>query len=148
MASKRRASLSPRTARRAFLLFNALLFLLVAGIFVYLYLLRVWELPFACHVHDRLHIYCPGCGCTRAVEELLRFRLLASLLANPAVLLGGLTAVYYEITLLFAARRGGRVSSLPAILYAAVILTFFAIRNMLLIGFRIDYLNDLLVFWS
>lgn len=133
---------------RSFLLFQAGILLLAAVLFVYLYLLRVWELPFSCHIHDRLHIYCPGCGCTRALEELLRLRPIASFLSNPMVLLGGLCAIYYEISLFRAARHRTRASALPAILYVAAILVFFVIRNILLIAFRVDYLNDLVLFWS
>ena len=147
MTKKSDAS-APRSALRAFFLFNAILLALLAAFFVYLYLLRVVGLPFSCHVHDRLHLYCPGCGCTRAAEELLRLRLISSLLSNPAVLGGGAVILYYEIALLLSARRGTRVSPLPAILFAVALIAFFVIRNLLLVCFRIDYLNDLVVFWS
>ena len=32
-----------------------------------------------CIVYDKLHIYCCGCGATRALEDLMRFRILEAL---------------------------------------------------------------------
>ncbi len=145
------ASTRIRTALRPFrhlLLFNGLLFLFCAVLLLYLYLLREVEFPFFCAFHDRTQLYCPGCGATRALEELLRLRFLSSLRANPIVLLGGLTAGYYEYALFRHARVGRRPSTLPVLLYAGAIVAWFLLRNILLVFFHIDYLDDLLIYWS
>ena len=42
----------------------------------------------ACVIFTRWHIYCPACGGTRAVEALLRGRVVQSLYWNPAVPVG------------------------------------------------------------
>ncbi len=38
-----------------------------------------------CVIYDKLGIYCPGCGCTRAFEALLKFDIKSSIIYNPAV---------------------------------------------------------------
>ena len=132
---------------RPFALFNLLLLLLLVGGAVYFSLAARAPALFACHFARRAHLYCPGCGGSRALFALLRFDLLGSLIANPAVLFGGATVLYYEIALLRYA-RGGRVSATPAIAYAALILITFFVRNILLVACGIDPLGDLIGYWS
>lgn len=48
-----------------------------------------------CWFYTEYHIYCPGCGCTRALIAMMRGQWAASLYYNPAVLLvSGLLTVY------------------------------------------------------
>lgn len=46
-----------------------------------------------CAIYDKLGIYCPGCGCTRAFEALLHFNIKASIYYNPTV--------FYSVIILF-----------------------------------------------
>ena len=132
---------------RFFCLFNLCLLAAALAVLLYLYLLRVAELPFFCGFARLTNLYCPGCGFTRATEALLRGRLLSSLAAHPFALLGVLTVLYYELTLFLAARGRGRPSAAPAVAFAIGVVTFFLIRNLLLVCGGVDLLGDLAAFW-
>lgn len=127
-------------------LFNVLLFLFLAVCAAYFSLALRYPAVFACAFAQRAHLYCPGCGGSRALFALLRLDILGSLACNPAVLFGGATVAYYEIALVGYA-RGRRVSAVPAIAYAALILLFFLVRNILLVVAGIDPLGDLIAYW-
>ncbi len=132
---------------RHFLLYN--LSLAAAGLLLllYLFLLRVAGAPFLCFFSFASHLYCPGCGMTRATEALLRLDLATSLSTNPMALLLLFTLVYYEVAFFLAMRRGQRVSPWPLILFAAALLLYFVLRNLLLVFGGIDPLGDLIIYW-
>lgn len=52
----------------------------------------------ACWFYTRWHIYCPGCGGTRAFIALLSGRMLDSLWFHPAVLVGAVSAAAYLVS--------------------------------------------------
>ena len=52
----------------------------------------------ACWFYTRWHIYCPGCGGTRAFIALLSGRMLDSLCFHPAVLVGAVSAAAYLVS--------------------------------------------------
>ncbi|MBQ2767842.1 MAG: DUF2752 domain-containing protein [Clostridia bacterium] len=121
----------------------------------YLYFALARRYPFltvGCAMKQILHIYCPGCGGTRAVRALLFGQLGESLRANPIVLWGaGLLAVQYVRTIRALVRRDPACCRIPAWSWISVIvilLVFFVVRNVLLIGFGYDYLGDNLAFWE
>lgn len=72
--------------------------LFLAGALFVLYLSGIdfgqW-LP-GCFLYEKYHLYCPGCGGTRAVRALLKGQLLKSFLYHPVVLY---TAVIYILFL-------------------------------------------------
>lgn len=133
---------------RPLALLNLLLFLFVVGGALYLALASRAPGLFACVFARRAHLYCPGCGGSRALYALLRFDLLASLTANPAVLGGILTLGYYEIAFFRAARGRGRARSWPLVAFAVLIVSFFVLRNLLLVLCGIDPLGDQIGYWS
>lgn len=103
---------------------------------------------FACSVLQNLHIYCPGCGFTRAVRALLRLDIISSLRYNASVLVAVLVILYYEWRFFLSALRADfgvfkKSKVYPAILLAVSILVVFAVRNVLLWGFGIDMIGDL-----
>lgn len=112
-------------------------------------LLQGWGIlpSFPCAVHELLHIYCPGCGGTRAIRVLLQGHFLQSLICNPAVILGILLVLYYEtgvvVTLI---KKNGKYYFYRkmglAIGYLGVVLVFAVVRDWLLICFQVDLLND------
>lgn len=95
------------------------------------------------------HLYCPGCGCTRALRALLRLDLVGSLTANPSVAVTALILLWYELCFLRNAhRQSGRVSAIPLYIGCAFFIGWGILRNLLLVRLGIDPLGDLLVFWS
>ena len=99
-----------------------------------------------CTFLETTHMYCPGCGGTRALMALAKGHIIKSLCFNPTVILGVLLIMYYEITVLMTVlSKKNRVyytkSTKPVVIYVSIILAFFVIRNVLLVGFGIDILN-------
>ena len=101
-----------------------------------------------CGLKSFFHLYCPGCGGTRALEHLLHLRLIESLLCNPLVLFMAVCLIYYWLkTLIELIRQHGDAyfSIHLGFLWAFLIILvgFFFIRNFLLLQFGIDYLGEL-----
>ena len=95
-----------------------------------------------------LHLYCPGCGGTRAALALLEGNFLRALLANPTVPVLFAVLLYYEVFALahlFGKGKGRlrRVRLWPLFVLGGVFLGFFLLRNFLFLAFGIDYLGDL-----
>ena len=100
-----------------------------------------------CWFHDYFHLYCVGCGGTRAIFAMLQGKLIASLYYNPAVLLGALLVLHYEIGVIVTLRKkdGKRyycTNAVPIIIYGVVVLVFSLVRNYLLVACRYDMLQD------
>lgn len=102
-----------------------------------------------CPFHELFHIYCPGCGGTRALFELLHGHILQSLYYNPAVFLGLLLILYYEagaiITIIknngkcYYYQKGKLIYG-----YLIIVALFTVIRAYLLVVMKIDMLGDFL----
>lgn len=110
-------------------------------------LLKEWKyIPeYKCAFLQTTHMYCPGCGGTRAVFSLLAGNVIKSLCYNPAVVLGALLILYYEITVIMTIfSEKNKVyycrSLWPVYIYVLVILIFAVVRDILLVGFGIDLL--------
>ncbi len=92
------------------------------------------------------HMYCPGCGGSRALLAILKLNVLKSLLYNPAVVVGAVLLIYYEagaiITLI---RNDGRyhfyTKPWPVYVYIVFVIVYFIIRNILYAGFGIDLIS-------
>ena len=129
-----------------FIVFNAALVLGAALFPVYRAFTSAFPMP--CGMVRYLHLYCPACGGTRALEAFLSFDVLRSLYCNPIVVLGALYLAVSEIDMIRHLIRG---KERPSILRPSVILTvlgawlaFFVLRNALLLC-GIDMLGDILV---
>lgn len=131
-----------------FILTNVLVGVIALIIFSYMVLQRLGLLPESpCLVHDLFHIYCFGCGGTRALFALLRGELLQSLYYNPAVLLGIFLILHYEIgvcvTLIKKNGKRYYCNNLTLVILLAVVVIFYGvIRNYLLIACGVDVLQD------
>ena len=67
-----------------------------------LYVFRYITLP-SCYLYELTGIYCPGCGCTRAVYALIHGDIILSLKQNPLVIVSLATLFVLYIELVFRA---------------------------------------------
>lgn len=143
--------LNYQVLKKDFIFVNILACVLVLGSFVYLILQKIDLLPDSvCVMHDVLHLYCPGCGGTRATFAFLQGHLLESLYYNPAVLLGAMLILHYEVgVILTLVKKNGKryyCSNVSlVVLYIVVILLFTIVRNCLLLACGYDMLQDFFV---
>ena len=91
-----------------------------------------------CGFYELTHLYCPGCGGTRALESLLRFDIISSLKYNAILLPGILLFVYYDVRILKAAYKedDGYILNnkfIPVLVYTIFVVVNFFLRNALLI---------------
>lgn len=140
-----------RRAIRALCLYNVILCAAGGAVFLYLYLLRVQRVPFLCFFSRITHLYCPGCGCTRALEALLRFDLGGAVAAHAFVPLACLLLLGYEGALFLAACGKiplRAISARPAVAAALFLPLYALVRDLLLVFCHIDTLGDLFIYWS
>ena len=105
-----------------------------------------------CFLHDYCKLYCPLCGGTRTVEALLHWQWREALRCNALVVLSLpiLAAVYLSMWIRLFRGEGCllRVSRWFWIAAISALVVFGLLRNLLLVGFGIDPLGDLLPFWQ
>ena len=102
-----------------------------------------------CAVHELFHVYCPGCGGTRALFELLHGNVIGSLYCNPAVVLGLLLIMYYEIgAILTIVKNDGKCycyrKGIIIYGYLIIMMLFTVVRDFMLVGMGMDLLGDFL----
>ena len=104
-----------------------------------------------CIMH-RFFIYCPMCGGTRAVAALVRFDFLAAWNYNAFVVLLAFAVLALDVwAWVRYAQKKEPLIVLPKwswIVLAVALLTFFILRNVLMIFFGIDPTGDLVYFWD
>lgn len=134
--------------KKDFIIVNVLLGIAVLTMLGYMVLQKIGVIPsMPCILHDVWHIYCPGCGGTRAIFAFLQGHILESLYYNPVIVLGVVLAMYYEIGIVVTLRkRNGKryysVSSVPWIVCGVILVAFTVVRNYLLLGQGYDMLQD------
>ena len=102
-----------------------------------------------CFIKEALHIYCPGCGGTRALILLLSFRPIESFLIYPPLIIGVVILFELDLRMLLCAVRKNEKHMQNYsyrrfyILALAIILNFF-IKNLFLYAFNIDLIGDIL----
>ena len=107
---------------------------------------------YPCVLKEVFHIYCPGCGGTRAVNELLHLHIVQSFLANPIVLyMAGIFLYYYIGTTLAVwcqgRRRFFRGGKWIWVVGIIVFVANVVLRNYLAMVYGIDYLGDIAKYW-
>ena len=99
----------------------------------------------ACTMLLLLHMYCPGCGCTRAFNHLVHFRIWESFLSNPFVLSSlAMYVVFMVNTFLCHHTKKIGFTGFPVtrLVYADLIILMiqWVIRNVLYVGFGLTVL--------
>lgn len=100
-----------------------------------------------CFIRNRFHIYCPGCGGTRAVVELLHLHFFQSLYCNPVPIYLLLDAALMVTTWHIEKKvsqygRYLKLRRISKVLLLVILFGFTIIRNYLLIFQGIDMLGD------
>ena len=125
---------------------SALLLLFVAFPIYYKY---IRPLPMnKCNMLEILHLYCPGCGGTRAFRALCELDIIASFKYNATVPLGAVAFIIYEVVMIkhLIQRTEREFFFRPWMIYSFLIfwLVLFVVRNALLL-FGIDVLGNILI---
>ena len=142
-----------RESRNRFLRWQMILGLSIALFPVYRWLLSLVNAEkLGCFLHDRLFLYCPLCGGTRAVGELLRLNFVGALRANALVVLLIVCLLVADTVALVRLLRGHeRLLPLPNrswIFLLVLLLGFAVLRNWLMIAYGIDPTGDLGWIWN
>ena len=99
-----------------------------------------------CPARLYLHLYCPGCGGSRALHLFLQGRFLMSFLYHPIVLYVALIYIPFMVTQTLEYVTKGKIRGMlmrMGYLYGAlaVIGINWVVKNVLLIGWGIDFLT-------
>ena len=134
----------------------ACIFTLLCVVFLVIY--HLLDITFvtgapSCFVSAYWHLYCPGCGGTRALEALLHGRVLTSLLSHPVVIY--LATIYLSYFLCasytFLIKRDGqlyyRFHAWTLLGMPIIVLVNCVVRNLLLVVFHYDFLGTCLTYW-
>ena len=161
--------------KRRWIGFGATSLILMAALF-YVVLLRLNfdHIRFqegSCTFSQKLHLYCPGCGGTRAVKYLLEGKILYSLLAHPIPVYAGVillriwTALLHNVIVgrtskrenMKTASKGGVAQTAPKLwpvfchwemwFILVVVFGFFILRDVALVTLKCDFLGDLAQHW-
>lgn len=101
-----------------------------------------------------LHLYCPGCGGTRAVRYLMKGDVIRSFLAHPIVLYALLLYIQSLIVSIYTVfiKKDNVLRTYVYIwqiwLALGIVLSVFIVRNACMVFGRIDFLGDCLPFWQ
>lgn len=109
---------------------------------IYLYFFNNINI-FSCSIYNHFGIYCPGCGCTRAFNELIHLNILKSVYYNPAVLYGVSMSILYVFTqtidrILKREKHIMPYSNLYLYIGIAILIINWIVRNILLFSFNIS----------
>lgn len=101
-----------------------------------------------CTTVELFHLYCPGCGGTRAVFALLRLDFVSMIKYNPILPMAILVYGYYNVRAFVEIKRNNEeyfIKNKHLLIYVVIALGFvyFLVRNILLLN-GIDLLGDIL----
>lgn len=131
-----------------------ILFMLISFFMLYLKIIPRFKLLFPdCMFKSVLHIYCPGCGGTRAILSFFKLRIIDAFFYNPFVscIVICISFFYIKIGILLIKNKGTAEYDINLIwLWSTLIflLIFFVVRNLLLIFAGVDYLGELRAYWN
>lgn len=123
---------------------NTIVLSVAVGFIVASYILNSFDL-IECKFLSSYHLYCVGCGGTRAVQSLLQLKILDSILYNPIVPFGALLYAYYNIRIIISIKKNKEFliknNLLPIILLSSLAVIYLVLRNILLLN-GIDIIGD------
>ena len=98
--------------------------------------------PYPCLLFDKMWLYCPGCGGTRAVDYLIKGEWLLSFKYHPVVLYSFFFVTSYVVSHTLNIFTKGKIKAMqfnPVYFYVmiAIILIQCIIKNILVIVFQI-----------
>lgn len=110
---------------------------------------QILQMISGCHFKEKYHLYCPGCGGTRAIIELLNGQFLKSLYYNPLPLYLLMDGVLMFFTILleilqYKKRKYLKIRITSKIIFLLLAVGVFFLRNYLLVIEKIDVLGDFL----
>ena len=76
---------------------SVIITVLVLIMFYIIYVLIGKPPIFNCWIYENFGIYCPGCGCTRALINLFQGNIIKSLYYNPTVLYAVIVLIIYLV---------------------------------------------------
>lgn len=76
---------------------SVIITVLVLIMFYIIYVLIGKPPIFNCWIYENFGIYCPGCGCTRALINLVQGNIIKSLYYNPTVLYAVIVLIIYLV---------------------------------------------------
>ena len=126
-----------RKRLECYILIQFTLIFSVVSIFLLLKLMGKVGLS-GCAFLETTHLYCPGCGGTRAAEALIQLDLLSSIKYNAIIPVGFLLFLYYDIRF-FASILKNDMSFfknnkyIPIVIFAIFLLVYFILRNVFLV---------------
>lgn len=123
------------------LVFGGIFFVLLVNCFQ----LEASDILPACVFHKYTGLYCPGCGCTRAVVNLAKGKILTSLYYNPTILYTAIISIWASVS--YIVKSLTQTSKLEKLLFKyndkyiwvglTIMLGIFVVRNMLILFFGV-----------
>lgn len=144
-----------KAEKRIFVLMSVLLALGLVFLLIYhLANIRFYDPQgSSCGLKMYFHLYCPGCGGTRALDAFLHGHLIHSFMLQPVIMYLFTYFLSYYIPALFL-QTGLRKKKINYNFYLyelfgllALIILFFIGRNLLLVYAGYDYIGECIRFW-
>lgn len=141
-----------RKGIRNFVLLNLGLLCIFAAFLLYALMLKRITVPYIyCLTYSFFHLYCPFCGGTRAIFDILSLDILSAIKHNVFLIYLIIAFVFYDIRALSMILKGRKNAfSVPKWLWMLTVIlfaVFFVVRNLLMIAFGIDTVGGLAGFW-
>lgn len=107
-----------------------------------------------CFMNFYWHIYCPGCGGTRAFDYFMHGNFIKSIMAHPVnVYLAVLYLSYFvRATYTYLFKKDGKqyykFHPWTLVVLMVMVVLFFILRNVAMIYFDYDFLGDCIKYWN
>lgn len=143
-----------KSEKTLYIIWSAVLFAgILFFIFYHLFDMQLYTGNRPCGFKYIFHLYCAGCGGTRAVDCFLHGKLIRSFLYHPAVVyIAGFFISYYIPTTL---RMIGLIrKKINDMIYVSILIGLLVIiilnvvlRNVLMVNYGLDYIGECVKYW-